>query len=217
SQIVTYYPYGEIRTNDLKNNNPIDLPHKFTGQEYDNERGLYYFVARYYDPAAGRFITPDTIVQSPGDPQTLNRYAYARNNPLLYTDPSGRLFLIDDIIIGAIIGAAIGATSSAISGGDIGMSALTGAIGGAFFGAAGGIIENSIASAAQAAGISYQAAVQAGMGISTAGQVGLHAAAGIASGGINAAITGGDVGLGMLTGGLSGGIGKYAGGFIPNN
>ncbi|MEM5795044.1 MAG: RHS repeat-associated core domain-containing protein, partial [Bacillota bacterium] len=51
------------------------------GQEYDSETGLYYYGARYYDPAIGRFISPDSIVQSPGDPQSLNRYSYCRNNP----------------------------------------------------------------------------------------------------------------------------------------
>ena len=47
--------------------------------------------ARYYDPVLGRFITPDTIVQAPYDPQTLNRYAYCRNNPVKYIDPTGHI------------------------------------------------------------------------------------------------------------------------------
>ncbi|MFP4345125.1 MAG: RHS repeat-associated core domain-containing protein, partial [Anaerolineales bacterium] len=45
--------------------------------------------ARYYDPALGRFISADTIVPDPANPQSLNRYAYVYNNPLKYTDPSG--------------------------------------------------------------------------------------------------------------------------------
>jgi hypothetical protein len=48
-----------------------------------------YYRARYYDPAIGRFISADTIVPNPENPQDLNRYAYVRNNPLKYTDPSG--------------------------------------------------------------------------------------------------------------------------------
>ena len=51
--------------------------------------GLYYYGARYYDPTLGRFIQPDSIVPEPGNPQSLNRYAYVNNNPLRYTDPSG--------------------------------------------------------------------------------------------------------------------------------
>jgi RHS repeat-associated protein len=60
----------------------------FTGQRLDTT-GLYYYEARYYDPSIGRFISPDTIVQNPSDPQTLNRYTYCSNNPLRYTDPTG--------------------------------------------------------------------------------------------------------------------------------
>ncbi len=48
--------------------------------------------ARYYDPDLGRFLTADSIVQAPFDPQTLNRFAYVRNNPIKYTDPSGHSF-----------------------------------------------------------------------------------------------------------------------------
>ena len=51
--------------------------------------GLYYYGARYYDPLIGRFISADTLVQSPANPQTLNRYSYVLNNPLRYTDPTG--------------------------------------------------------------------------------------------------------------------------------
>jgi len=43
--------------------------------------------------AAARFIQPDTIVPDPGDPQSLNRYAYTRNNPVRYTDPSGHYII----------------------------------------------------------------------------------------------------------------------------
>ena len=50
---------------------------------------LLDYRARYYDPALGRFIGPDTIVPDPVNPQSLNRFAYVYNNPLLYTDPSG--------------------------------------------------------------------------------------------------------------------------------
>jgi hypothetical protein len=45
--------------------------------------------ARYYDPTIGRFISPDTIVPAPANPQSLNRYSYCLNNPLKYVDPSG--------------------------------------------------------------------------------------------------------------------------------
>jgi RHS repeat-associated protein len=59
-----------------------------TGQRRD-ETGLLYDNARYYDPALGRFLSADTVVPDPQNPQALNRYAYALNNPVGYTDPTG--------------------------------------------------------------------------------------------------------------------------------
>ena len=61
----------------------------FTGHERDAETGLDYFGARYYRPQVGRFTTIDPVGGRLADPQTLNRYAYARNNPLRYVDPTG--------------------------------------------------------------------------------------------------------------------------------
>ena len=52
-------------------------------------RGLIYMNARYYLPEVGRFISADTIVPDPKDPQTYNRYSYALNSPTNYTDPTG--------------------------------------------------------------------------------------------------------------------------------
>ena len=48
-----------------------------------------YYGARFYDGALGRFISPDTIVPEPGDPQALNRYSYVGNRPTMLVDPSG--------------------------------------------------------------------------------------------------------------------------------
>ncbi|MBI5665029.1 MAG: RHS repeat-associated core domain-containing protein [Nitrospirae bacterium] len=84
-QSIYYYPYGETHTN----SGPDVARHKFTGQEYDAETGLYYYNARYYDPKLARFITADTIVPEPFDPQALNRYSYVINNPVMLIDPSG--------------------------------------------------------------------------------------------------------------------------------
>jgi RHS repeat-associated protein len=59
-----------------------------TDQIFDEETGLYYYNARYYDPELGRFNQADTIVPSAANPQTLNRYSYCGNNPLKYVDPN---------------------------------------------------------------------------------------------------------------------------------
>lgn len=65
--------------------------HKYGGQELDSESNLYYFNARYYDPALGRFLTPDrSLGAHPLQHSALNTYAYAGNNPISYTDPSGK-------------------------------------------------------------------------------------------------------------------------------
>jgi RHS repeat-associated protein len=70
----------------------VDPTHRFTGKELDPESGLYYYGGRYYDPEISRFISPDPFVQSPDDPQNLNRYSYVNNNPQNYIDPSGYFF-----------------------------------------------------------------------------------------------------------------------------
>jgi len=57
--------------------------------EYRYDLASDRFVARYYDATIGRFISPDSIVPSPFNPQSLNRYSYCLNNPLKYIDPFG--------------------------------------------------------------------------------------------------------------------------------
>ncbi len=81
-----YLPFGGVR---WRTHTPLPTDRQYTGQRWDEALGLYDYKARYYDPALGRFIQPDTVVPEPGDPQSLNRYAYARNNPLRYNDPTG--------------------------------------------------------------------------------------------------------------------------------
>lgn len=64
---------------------------QFTGRERDGETGLDYFGARYFSGAQGRFTSPDDFTKDShvADPQSWNKYAYARNNPLRYVDPNG--------------------------------------------------------------------------------------------------------------------------------
>ncbi|MCI1280933.1 MAG: RHS repeat-associated core domain-containing protein [Nitrospira sp.] len=90
-QSVSYYPYGATRTNNSSGTPAINVPYKYTGKELDSSTNLYYYEARYYDPTLGRFLSSDTIVPNPRDPQDLNRYTYAGNNPFRYTDPTGHL------------------------------------------------------------------------------------------------------------------------------
>jgi RHS repeat-associated protein len=59
---------------------------KFTGREYDEASGLYYYRACWYDPAIGRFLSADPLGFLAGD---ANLYRYVGNRPLTYFDPSG--------------------------------------------------------------------------------------------------------------------------------
>ena len=70
---------------------PAATDYRYTGQRsFEASLGsLYHYGARWYSPVLGRFLSPDPIVPEPGNPQDLNRYAYVRNNPYVYTDPSG--------------------------------------------------------------------------------------------------------------------------------
>jgi RHS repeat-associated protein len=76
----------------VKSSGTIPTERKFTGQRLDGGTGLYYYGARYYDPDIGRFISADTIVPGFSNPQAFNRYSYAVNNPLRYTDPTGNCY-----------------------------------------------------------------------------------------------------------------------------
>jgi RHS repeat-associated protein len=67
-----------------------------TGKERDPESGLDYFEARYYSSPHGRFTSTDPVIAGPhklNDPQEWNLYAYARNNPLRFTDPTGEIIV----------------------------------------------------------------------------------------------------------------------------
>ena len=83
--VTRYLPYGAIRLE----TGVWSTDRRFTGQRWEGALGLYDYRARFYDPALGRFLQPDSLVPEPGNPQALNRYAYVNNNPLKYTDPSG--------------------------------------------------------------------------------------------------------------------------------
>ncbi|MRR31689.1 hypothetical protein EG834_15470, partial [bacterium] len=63
-------------------------PLEGSGQRED-EYGLYDYKARHYDPLLGRFTSPDTLIPEPGSPLAWDRYAYVKNNPVRFNDPTG--------------------------------------------------------------------------------------------------------------------------------
>jgi RHS repeat-associated protein len=92
TQTLDYYPYGSQRTA----SGSFDEQRKFTGHEHDGENDLTYANARYYEHDLGKWLSQDpasrdTPEQFLNDPQQLNNYAYARNNPLRFLDQSGEV------------------------------------------------------------------------------------------------------------------------------
>ena len=94
-------PFGARRSGNWVDTSPTSAewkqvqsttPRGFTDQEHVDNLGVIHMNGRVYDPVLGRFLSPDPLVQAPYDSQTWNRYSYARNNPLRYTDPSGFCF-----------------------------------------------------------------------------------------------------------------------------
>jgi len=80
---ITYDSFGNVL---LQTDAAAGDRYLFTGREFDAETGLYYYRARYYDPATGRFISQDPIGFDAGD---ANLYRYVGNAPTNATDPTG--------------------------------------------------------------------------------------------------------------------------------
>jgi len=99
---VEYLPFGEIW---IEETDPATgyIPFRFTSKELDEETGLYYYGARYYEPTISRWMSPDPagfeLVNPMGSDgelragysviEALNWYAYVSNNPVKYVDPTG--------------------------------------------------------------------------------------------------------------------------------
>ena len=71
----------------------VNTDRGYTLHEHLDEVGVIHVNGRVYDPLIGRFMSADPFVQSPGNLQSYNRYAYVMNNPLVFTDPSGYISL----------------------------------------------------------------------------------------------------------------------------
>ncbi|URL60176.1 glucosaminidase domain-containing protein [Luteibacter flocculans] len=78
-----YKPYGQALLD-----KPLDGV-GFADHQMDDESGLEYMNARYYDPIAGRFVSPDPVPAGGGKFLAINRYAYGNDNPTTFIDPTG--------------------------------------------------------------------------------------------------------------------------------
>uniref|UniRef100_A0A7C4VR74 DUF1566 domain-containing protein n=1 Tax=Desulfatirhabdium butyrativorans TaxID=340467 RepID=A0A7C4VR74_9BACT len=114
-----YGPFGEKLNQTGDPTNPFTYMGRYGVM--DDGDGLYYVRARYYWPQIGRFLNKDRLVGDVMQTQSLHRYVYAMNNPVLLVDPNGELA---NWVIGAGIGAAWGFGGTLV--GDIVKSAATG-------------------------------------------------------------------------------------------
>jgi RHS repeat-associated protein len=99
----TYGAFGNLRLMKGSSDNTL----KFTGEQTDDETGLIYLRARYYDPEVGRFVTKDPFPGFDNDVQSINRYVYVQNNPANLDDPSGKLPNLLFAALGGVAGGTI--------------------------------------------------------------------------------------------------------------
>jgi RHS repeat-associated protein len=85
TQHVEYVPFGEVFIEE--HNNKWSTPYKFNGKELDEETGLYYYGARYYDPRVSLWLGVDPSQEKY---PSISTYAYALENPLKFIDIDGR-------------------------------------------------------------------------------------------------------------------------------
>lgn len=200
-QELSYDAWGNLRNPDThelytEDNEPdLIIGRGFTGHEHLQKYRLINMNGRLYDPAIGRFLSPDPYVQMPDFTQNLNRYSYCLNNPLVYTDPSGKFIFtallpgigvfLDSACYGMVFNMALGGFRSLMDG----KSFLSGAWRGAISGAVGGFL-----SPMGGAGLSFGADLA--LGVLQGGFVG----------GLDALLFGNNVGKGILYGALSGAV-----------
>lgn len=215
-----YLPFGDLM-GEIYGSSVI--AYLYTGQEYDAETGLYNYRARLYDSSLGRFYCPDPAGQQPSP------FAYAGNDPILYSDKTGRIFGIDDFLVGLAISALIGLVVGAVSGGigyavthtddfnvndffkNVGIGALTGAVSGAVgFG-----VGSAATSGLTALGVSAGQSIVGGVAGGIVSGAGSGAAASVSGQLLDNAINGKPLGAGLgeaaltgaIIGGITGGIG----------
>ena len=208
----SYEAFGKIRAMDygltsnhaiIPTNTVTQTTRAFTGHEQIAElSGLIHMNARVYDSDIGRFLSADTIIQDPYDSQAYNRYSYVRNNPMVFTDPSGHSWFsklwdkIKPYVIAVVVaviavytgGLALGAMGygsigAAINAGAYGAIAVSGAVGGFAAGVSSGLLNGASLGDSMAMGM--QGAAYGAIGAVTAGYIG-----GIKSGMIRASLHG---------------------------
>ncbi len=111
-EVVATYEYdswGNVLKSDAKGI-AAENPFGYAGYMYDKEIGMYYLIARYYNPDHGVFLSVDPDPGDEDDPVTMNGYTYGDNNPVMMTDSDGKwAWLVPVAIAGAVVAARFGA------------------------------------------------------------------------------------------------------------
>ena len=187
-----YDAFGSERNPDKEDENPF----RYCGEYLDLETNTYYLRARYYDPTTGRFSSEDThwnpnnIIY--GDyPQRFNQsqdalglniytyvpdinvirqstnlYVYCGNNPIIYIDSNGHIFMLVTAAIGAVTGAIAGSIIAASTGENVWAGIGIGAAAGGLLGLTGGA---AVAYIAAGSATASTGSVMAGLGLAGAG------------------------------------------------
>jgi len=150
---LTYSAWGEMTA--AQGSAP---GYSYTGQRRDEETEFLDYGPRLYDPSMGRFLQADSVVPAPHDPLSLDRYAYARNNPVLYVDPTGHEFWRS--FFASAAGVVAGSVVTAMTGNPVAGAIVGGAV-------AGGL--NAHLHGASLLGIAVGASIGAGAGWVSAG------------------------------------------------
>jgi len=169
----------------------LHIPHRFSGQYFDQETGLHYNWHRYYDPVLGRYITSDPLGLYNGP----NTYGYVHQNPLSYIDPDGRIAI--NIGVGVLTGLFSGAVNTMANAGNECVS-LWDSFSAGF---AGGFVGGFVGSfGLPAVGGALAGGITSGMNSHNSGNGGSHTVESVVVGGL----------VGATAGFLGGSVGSFS-------
>ena len=97
AQHIEYVPFGEVFIEER--NNTWNTPYLFNAKEFDEETGMYYYGARYYEPRVSLWISTDPLED---DYPMFTSYCFVNNNPLIFIDPKGMdsYYTMDGVYLG---------------------------------------------------------------------------------------------------------------------
>ena len=106
-QHIEYVPFGEVFIEER--NNTWNTPYLFNAKEYDEETGMYYYGARYYEPRISLWMSVDPLAE---EYSSLSSYSYCANNPINSVDVKGKkILLVNGFWMKGILGEMIGSNA----------------------------------------------------------------------------------------------------------